>query len=89
MSIAKAPFRVSTCKDFPELNLENVQLEHIQMDADYGLICVDATGVKIKDLSIKTKKFPVMDIRNTKNFSIDGLKTPSNAGTIIRTCLVH
>ncbi len=80
----KGAFQGIYLQGLPELNLENVQLEHIQMDADYGLICVDATGVKIKDLSIKTKKFPVMDIRNTKNFSIDGLKTPSNAGTIIR-----
>jgi len=80
----KGAFQGIYLQGLPELNLENVQLEHIQMDADYGLICVDATGVKIKDLSIQTKKFPVMDIRNTKNFSIDGLKTPSNAGTIIR-----
>ena len=59
----------------PEMNLQNIQLTAIQMEADYGLICTDASGVTIKDLTLTTKKEPVADIKNSKEVKIDGLKT--------------
>ncbi len=59
----------------PEMNLENVQLENIQMEAEYGLICSDAKGVKIKNLSLRTQKTPVISLKNSKDVLIDGLKT--------------
>jgi len=63
----------------PEMYLENVQLENIKMEADYGLICGDARGVKIKNLTLITTKTPVVDLRNSINVSIDGLV--AKAGT--------
>jgi polygalacturonase len=59
----------------PEMNLENIQLTNIQMEADYGLICSDATGIKIKNLTMITKKTPVIDLKNSKDVAIDGLNT--------------
>jgi hypothetical protein len=68
----------------PELNLENIQFDNIQMEADFGMICSDATEVKIKDLQLKTKKMPVMDFKNSRNISIDGLTTAAGALPVIR-----
>jgi hypothetical protein len=68
----------------PELNLENIQFDNIQMEADFGLICSDATGVKFKDLQLKTKKMPVMEFKNSRNISIDGLTTAAGALPVIR-----
>ncbi|MDD2307754.1 MAG: glycoside hydrolase family 28 protein [Prolixibacteraceae bacterium] len=61
----------------PEMNLENVQLENINMEADYGLICSDATEVKIKNLTLITKKSPVVDLKNSKDVVIEDLNTQS------------
>ena len=68
----------------PEMNLENIQLENIQMEADYGLICTDVTKIKIKDLKLVTKKMPVLDFRNSRNVSVDGLIVLSDANQVIR-----
>jgi polygalacturonase len=68
----------------PEMNLENVQLENIKMEADYGITCSDATGVKIKNLTLITKKTPVADFKNSKDVFVDGLFTQSDALPIVK-----
>lgn len=67
----------------PEMNLENIQLTNIQLEADYGLICSDATGIKIKNLTLITKKMPVVDLKNSKDVTIDGLTTQPRAFPLI------
>jgi len=57
----------------PEMKLENIQLENIQMEAEFGLICSDAKNVKIKNLTLVTKKTPAIDLRNSSDVSIDAL----------------
>jgi len=68
----------------PEMNLENVQLENIRIEADYGLTCNDASGVKIKNLTMITKKSPVADFKNSKDVVIDGLYTQSTVLPVIQ-----
>ena len=68
----------------PEMNLENVQLENIKMEADYGLTCSDATGVKIKNLTLITKKSPVVDLKNSKDVVIEDLNTQSANFPVIK-----
>jgi polygalacturonase len=67
----------------PEMNLENVQLENIKMEADFGLACSDASGVKIKNLTLITKKTPVADFKNSKDVSVDGLVSSATESAII------
>ncbi len=57
----------------PEMKLENIELTNIYMEADYGLVCIDADQVKIKNLNLKTKHAPVIDFQNSSNVSVDGL----------------
>ncbi len=57
----------------PEMKLENIELTNIQMEANYGLVCIDADRVKIKNLKLKTKNYPVIDLQNSSNVSVDGL----------------
>lgn len=68
----------------PEMKLENIQLENIQMEADYGMICTDAKNVKIKNLTLKTKKTPVIDLKNSTDVAIDGLVTFNEVLPLIR-----
>ena len=59
----------------PEMNLENVELENIRMEADNGMTCSDAKNVKIKNLTLITKKAPVVVFKNSSNVVVDGLYT--------------
>ncbi len=68
----------------PEMKLENVELENIRMEADYGMTCSDASGVKIKNLTLITKKTPVAEFKNCRDVSVDGLHTQSNVFPLIQ-----
>ena len=68
----------------PEMKLENVELTNIQMVSDYGLVCIDADQVKIKNMSLKTKYTPVVDLQNSANVSIDGLITTEGQYPLIK-----
>lgn len=80
----KGSFQGIFLQGLPELNLENVLLENISMEAEWGLICSDASGIMLKNISLKTKKMPVVDIRNCKSVTLDRLTTSSGESTIIR-----
>ncbi len=67
----------------PEMNLENISFENIRMECDYGLICKDANGVKMKGIILVTKNSPAMDFKNSRNISLDVLTTPSGIAPVI------
>ncbi len=64
----------------PEMNLENVVLENIRMEAENGMTCGDAKNIKIKNVTLITKKAPAIDFYNSSDVAVDGLVIKS-AGT--------
>jgi len=80
----KGAFQGIFLQGLPEMNLENIRLENIQMEADFGMICTDAKNVTVKNLTLKTKKTPVIDLRNSADIAIDGLATDREALPLIR-----
>jgi len=67
----------------PELNLENITLENIEMKADHGLICSDADGITVRGLKLVTGNFPVLRFLNSKNVNIEGLDIGGSGDTLI------
>lgn len=61
----------------PEMNLENVLLENIEIECERGLQCIDADGIVINDLRLYTSEFPAMTFMNAKNISLTNLSLPS------------
>jgi polygalacturonase len=80
----KGALQAIQLQGLPEMNLENISLENIQMEADYGLTCNDASGVKIKNLTLITKKTPVADFKNSRNVVLEGLVAPNAGSPLIR-----
>ncbi len=68
----------------PEMNLRNIHLENIQIEAESGMICNDAQNVTIKNLTLKTKKTPVIELKNSTNIIIDGLIMTNKNSPLIR-----
>ena len=68
----------------PEMNLENIELENITMEADNGMTCSDAKNVKAKNLTLLSKKGPAIDLKNSSNISIDGLKTIQGTEPVLK-----
>ncbi|HUW92451.1 MAG TPA: glycosyl hydrolase family 28 protein [Bacteroidales bacterium] len=67
----------------PELNLENIYLEDIDIEAENGMACIDADGVEIRGLRLTTKKSPVLRFVNSKNVDIQGLNVLGKTGNYI------
>ncbi len=69
-------------KGLPEMNLENITFENIRMESNIGMTCEDANGIKIKNLSLSTKKMPSLDFKNSRNVVLDGFKYPETTNQL-------
>ncbi len=63
----------------PEMNLENVELSDMTMEAENGFTVIDATGVKISNVKLTTKNKTAFEFLNCKD--VDVKKIDSNANT--------
>jgi polygalacturonase len=68
----------------PEMNLENVVLENIRMEAENGMTCGDAKNIKIKNLTLITKKAPAIDFYNSSDVAVDGLVIKSSETPMVK-----
>jgi polygalacturonase len=68
----------------PEMNLENITLQNIKMEADQGMVCNDAKNVKISNLTLITKKAPVADFQNCSEVVVDGLYSNSAVSPLVQ-----
>jgi polygalacturonase len=57
----------------PEMNLENIELRNLLLEADNGFSIIDANGVKIEDVKLITKNKTGFEFLNSKNVDIKGL----------------
>jgi polygalacturonase/lysophospholipase L1-like esterase len=62
----------------PELNLENVTLENIDINADNGIECIDATDVTIRNLKLEVKNKPVIRFINSRDVSVSNFMVPAD-----------
>ena len=59
-------------RGLPEMNIQDVYLENMVLQAKDGLNCTEATGLYLKNVKLITDNTnPVMNIHNSKNISLD------------------
>lgn len=68
----------------PELNLENVVLENIQMESEIGMTCSDASRVTMRNINLKAKRFPVIDLKNSKDVELDSISVSTGTAPAIK-----
>jgi hypothetical protein len=51
----------------PEMNLENIKLSNMILEADNGFTLVDVNGVELENIELKTKSEKAFEIFNAKN----------------------
>ncbi|MHC4529488.1 MAG: hypothetical protein ACYS29_16560, partial [Planctomycetota bacterium] len=79
----RAPQAVNI-KGLPERPIENVTLENVSITAEKGLVCTDAKGIKLIDVSIKSQTDPVMLIRDSHDVTIERADCAQGTGTFLR-----
>jgi polygalacturonase len=79
----KGAFQAVYLEGLPELNLEHITLENIDIEADNGLECRDANGLSIKGLRLRTQKMPAIRLVNSMNVDIEKINVPENQNPFI------
>lgn len=67
----------------PELNLENVTMENIDMTAVEGMACIDTKGIKIRNIRLAAEKKPLLFFLNCSEAEITGLKIEEETDGLI------
>lgn len=70
--ICKGAGRAILFQGLPEMNLKNMNIENVKIDATRGLYCIDSDGVSMKNVSITASSGPAMLFYNSKNVLVDG-----------------
>lgn len=79
----RGAFQAVFLQGLPEMNLENISLENIDIEADNGLACIDADSISIKGMRLITKDFPALNFMDSRNVVIDNLDVPNRKNPYI------
>jgi polygalacturonase len=67
----------------PEMNLENIMLSGMILEADNGFSLVDVDGITLENINLKTKSGKAFEIFNAKNTSFKNVVFNSEAASAI------
>jgi len=69
----------------PEMNVQNILLQNMVLQADKGIDCQEATGIMFKNITLKVKESkPVVYVLNSKQLKFDGLKYNAGADLLMQ-----
>lgn len=77
--IVKGAYQAVFLQGLPEMNLENVEMSNLQINADNGFSIVDANGVKISNVKMDIKNKTMFDILNCKNLKLSDIEFNSTS----------
>jgi len=67
----------------PELNLENITMENIDMTAENGMACIDSKGIRIKNMRLVAENKPLLFFLNSSDVNISGLQVREETTGIV------
>lgn len=71
-------------RGLPEMSIKNINLENIKIQSKTGVICEEASGVKIKNLVLQVADTnPVISFLNSNNILFDGIKYNDGAELLV------
>jgi DNA sulfur modification protein DndE len=63
--------RAMVVRGLPEMPIEGITFERLRIAADEGALLVDAQDIVLRDVQIRSRKSPALQIQNVKNLSTD------------------
>lgn len=82
--IIKGAYQAVFLQGLPEMNLENVEMENLQINADNGFSIVDANGVKISNVKMDVENSTMFDILNCKNLKLSDIEFNSETSDAVK-----
>lgn len=60
-------------RGLPEMSIKNINIENAFIEANKGLVCVEAENINLKNVTLLTKDKTVMQVQNSRNVVLDGI----------------
>jgi DNA sulfur modification protein DndE len=72
-------------RGLPERAIQEISLENAVLQSRKGLVCIEAENISLKNVTLlPTDSDPVMEVHNSRNITLDGIKYPPGATTLLR-----
>ncbi len=68
----------------PEMPIQEVTLENVQITADQGVTCIDANHLRFKNVTIESKKGHAFWLYNSRNILMEGVKTHVGPDQVVK-----
>jgi polygalacturonase len=72
--ICRGAGRAIMLQGLPEMTLKNVHLKNVDMTATKGVVCVDAEGIQMENVTLSVAKGPGFILINSYNIDASGLE---------------
>ena len=67
------------------MSIKDISLENVVIESQKGMLCQEAENIRLKNVTLITKETrPVLEVQNSKNISLDGIKYASGADLLLR-----
>ena len=67
-----------------EMPVSNILIENAVLHCRKGLVCVEATGIRLKNVSLITTDPTVMQVQNSQQVTLDGIIYPKTAERLLK-----
>ncbi|TGE28275.1 glycoside hydrolase family 28 protein [Hymenobacter metallicola] len=72
-------------RGLPEMPLRDISIENAVLQSKKGLVCIEAENIRLKNVTLLSKDtMPVMEIQNSKDISLDGIRYTPGAELLMR-----
>lgn len=72
-------------RGLPEMSIKNIVIQNTVLECENGLVCQEASNITLKNVSLfSSNTKPVMEIQNSQNITLDGIRYPSGADVLVR-----
>lgn len=83
--VARGASKAIFVRGLPEMNIKDIYLENVTIQADKGIECIEATGINFKNVNVIVKNTnPVVTVRNSKNIDFNQLKFNAGSDLLIQ-----
>ncbi len=72
-------------RGLPEMSIKDISLENIVIESQKGMLCQEAESISLRNVTLLTTDTkPVLEVQNSKNISLDGIKYAGGAELLLR-----
>jgi DNA sulfur modification protein DndE len=72
-------------RGLPEMAIKDISLENVVIESKKGMLCQEAENISLRNVTlITTDTRPVLEVQNSRNITLDGIRYASGADLLLR-----